>query len=54
MFPAGRAAQEYEGLKEQLQDNTRKCGAVVAAYLLVTVDGQVGMQPARREGLVNN
>ncbi|KAG2452284.1 hypothetical protein HYH02_003308 [Chlamydomonas schloesseri] len=31
--------KEYQGLKDQLMDNTRKCGAVVAAYLLVTADG---------------
>ncbi|GIL63361.1 hypothetical protein Vafri_17430 [Volvox africanus] len=35
--------KEYQGLKDQLQDNTRKCGAVVAAYLLVTVDGQAAL-----------
>lgn len=33
--------QEYQGLKDQLLDNTRKCGAVVAAYLLLVADGQV-------------
>ncbi|KXZ47348.1 hypothetical protein GPECTOR_36g71 [Gonium pectorale] len=32
--------KEYQGLKDQLMDNTRKSGAVVAAYLLLTVDGQ--------------
>ncbi|GLI61890.1 hypothetical protein VaNZ11_004402 [Volvox africanus] len=35
--------KEYQGLKDQLQDNTRKCGAVVAAYLLVTIDGQAAL-----------
>ncbi|GFR52709.1 hypothetical protein Agub_g15338 [Astrephomene gubernaculifera] len=35
--------KEYAGLKNQLMDNTRKCGAVVAAYLLLTVDGQAAL-----------
>ncbi|EFJ50235.1 hypothetical protein VOLCADRAFT_104055 [Volvox carteri f. nagariensis] len=35
--------KEYQALKDQLQDNNRKCGAVVAAYLLLTVDGQAAL-----------
>ncbi|KAG2443532.1 hypothetical protein HXX76_001884 [Chlamydomonas incerta] len=35
--------KEYQGLKDQLLDNTRKCGAVVAAYLLLTADGQAAL-----------
>ncbi len=33
--------QEYAAFKDTLMDNTRKSGAVVAAYLLLTVDGGV-------------
>ncbi|GLC49332.1 hypothetical protein PLESTB_000207600 [Pleodorina starrii] len=42
-WPALPPPQEYQGLKDQLLDNTRKCGAVVAAYLLLTVDGQAAL-----------
>lgn len=36
--------QEYAAFKDTLMDNTRKSGAVVAAYLLLTVDGGVSTQ----------
>ncbi|KAG2497196.1 hypothetical protein HYH03_004785 [Edaphochlamys debaryana] len=47
-YSSGRVAdeeymKEYKGLKDQLQDNTRKCGAVVAAYLLFSTDGEAAL-----------
>lgn len=35
--------QEYEGLKQQLLDNTRKSGGFVALYLLLAVNGQAAL-----------
>ncbi|PNH00832.1 Heat shock protein 7, chloroplastic [Tetrabaena socialis] len=42
-LPDEEYMKEYQGLKDQLMDNTRKSGAVVAAYLLLTVDGQAAL-----------
>lgn len=39
--PIHNRRQEYAGLKESLLTNTRRAGATLGVYLLVTVSGSV-------------
>ncbi len=41
--PIRSRAQEYKQLKERILTTARKAGAGLAAYLLLTVDGEAGL-----------